>query len=304
LRHPPACGKVGGVIPRWFFWTLGALVAWGLWAIMGRLVGDSLSAVHTQALSTLGLLPIIAGLWFKRKPSRPPTYLRGVSYAVGAGVLGSLGNMAYYHALNIGGKASTVIPLTALYPLVTVVLALVFLREHLNRVQISGVALSLLAIYLFNVQREAGLFSGWILFALIPIALWGVAGLLQKLATNHVSGEDSTFWFLLTFVPIAVLLLVTQRLPAHVPPKIWGLAFLMGLFLGLGNYALLLAFANEGKASIITPLSGLYPIVSVPAAIWLLGERIGSRETAAIVVSLFSVILLSYEKPLRSTPSS
>ena len=59
----------------------------------------------------------------------------------------------------------------------------------------------------------------------------------------------------------------------------------------------LAAFANNGKASIITPLAGLYPIVSIPIAIVLLHERISWREGVGILLALVSIAALSYESP-------
>src|SRR5207249_111392 len=167
------------------------------------------------------------------------------------------GNVAYYRALQLGDKAAVVIALTGLYPLVTVILATVFLRERLNRVQGIGILLALAAIYLFNVQTETGLLSRWLLFALLPIAFWGIAGLLQKLSTNHLSGELSTLWFLAAFVPAAGLILLHQPTPAHLALRTWLLVVALGFTFGLGNFALLAAFARNGKASVITPISGL-----------------------------------------------
>jgi transporter family protein len=48
-------------------------------------------------------------------------------------------------ALERGGKASIVVPLVALYPLLTVLLALVFLGEQLGGRQWLGVLLAIVA---------------------------------------------------------------------------------------------------------------------------------------------------------------
>ena len=132
---------------------------------------------------------------------------------------------------------------------------------------------------------------------MFPIAFWGVAGFLQKISTNHLSGELSSLWFLSAFVPVAGAILWWQPLAAPVPPKVWLLAAMLGLFFALGNFALLEACASEGKASVVVPLTALYPIVSVPIAILFFGERITARETLGIVLALVSVVALSYEKP-------
>ena len=284
-------------LPRWLLWTLLALFSWGVWAIISKLIGDALTAAQSQALSTLGLFPVMAALAVSRKPADAPRPSRGIGPAFVAGILACLGNVAYYHALNLGGKAATVIPLTGLYPLVTVILALLLLRERLNAIQIGGVVLSLLAMYLFSGHGNDRVLTSALAYALIPIALWGVAGLLQKISTNYLSGEISTLWFLAAFVPVATVILLSQPWPAQITTRTWLLVIALGLFFAMGNYGILAAFACEGKASIITPLSGLYPVVSVPIAIFFLGEKVSPRELAGIGVALASVIALSYEKP-------
>jgi drug/metabolite transporter (DMT)-like permease len=269
---------------------------------MSKLIGESVTAAQSQALSTLGLIPVMLVLGFSRKPTASGNRRRGILTALLAGALTCAGNVAYYHALNSGGKAATVVPLTALYPLVTIVLAVLLLRERLNAIQVGGLVLSLVAIYFFNVTSVASVVNPWLMFALIPIGLWGVSGLLQKISTNDISGELSALWFLAAFVPVSAVLLLLQPLTGPIAPRTWLLVAALGLFFSLGNYAILLAFASAGKASIIAPLAGLYPLVSVPIAILFLGERISAREAAGILVAVGSVVALAWEKP--AAPSS
>jgi uncharacterized membrane protein len=278
-------------MPRWLVWTLVAVLCWGIWAILTKLIGNALSATHSQALSTLGLLPVMVALGLSGRLTGGPRSI----FAVAAGMLTCLGNAAYYEVLGRGAKAATVVPLTALYPLITVGLALLFLGERLNRFQIAGVLLSLPALYLLNVPDEQGIFSSALTWVLGPIALWGVSGLFQKLATNDISGELATLWFLVAFIPVAAVILVREPLPASIALRTWGLVTALGLFLALGNFAILAAFAHGGKASIIAPISSLYPLISIPIALTFLGEGIGHRETVGITLALASVVALSYE---------
>jgi len=291
-------------MPRWLIWSLAALLSWGVWAILSKLIGAALSAAHSQALSTVGLVPVMIALGCSGRLSTTGRQPRGILCAFAAGVLGCAGNVAYYHALNRGGKAATVVPLTALYPLVTIVLAVIVLREKLNRIQIAGLLLSLTAIYLFNVSSAEEVLSLELGYALVPVAFWGVAGLLQKVSTNHISGELSTLWFLAAFIPVAGLILWRESLPPQVARRVWLLVAMLGLFLALGNFALLAACASEGKASIVIPLTALYPLVSVPIAILFLGERIGPRESVGILIALVSVVALSCETPSTKVGST
>lgn len=278
----------------WFAWSLLALFSWGIWAILARVIGDALSPAQSQALSTLGMLPIIAVLPFLGQKELARNPRKGTAVALAAGILSCLGNVTYYHALNRGEKAATIVPLTAMYPLVTIVLAVVLLRERLNRIQLGGILLSLAAIYLLNVSSAAGFFSPWILYALLPIALWGVTGFLQKLSTDDIPGERSTFWFLLAFIPAAAVILLNQPSGAQFP-KIWLSVVALGFFFALGNLAILLAFARGGKASVITPLTALYPVVSIPLAVIGFHEKISAREVFGILLALGSVAALSWQ---------
>lgn len=263
---------------------------------MAKLIGEALSGAHNQALSTLGILPIMLVIGVSKKLTAPGHRRRGIFYALAGGAISCLGNVVYYDALSRGGKAAMIVPLTALYPLTTILLAMLLLKERLNRIQLAGALVSLVAIYLFNVQREEESFlSHWLMLALIPIVLWGGSGFLQKLSTNHISAELSTLWFLGAFIPFGVLFLVREPLPAQITAVTWLLVIGQGFFLALGNLAVLAAFASQGKASIVTPLAALYPAVSVPIAIGFLGERVGMREAIGITLALVSVVALSCE---------
>lgn len=282
-------------MPRWFLWTLFAVVSWGIWAIIAKLMGDALSGAHGQALSTIGILPVMVALGFSRKLTPNKNTRRGGSFAFAAGLLTCAGNAIYYDVLNRGAKAAMVIPLTALYPLVTVILAMLVLREKLNWIQVAGVVLSLASIYLCNVHQERQMISSWLLYAMAPLVLWGVAGLFQKVSTNNVSGELAALYFLGAFIPVTVLILLYQPLSGPIELRTWLLVAALGLFFALGNFALLCAFASHGKASVIAPAAGLYPLVSVPIAILFFGERISVREGAGVVVALAAVVALSLE---------
>jgi drug/metabolite transporter (DMT)-like permease len=148
------------------------------------------------------------------------------------------------------------------------------------------------------------MFSEWLLFALIPIILWGITGLMQKASTEHISARLSAIWFLFAFFPVAGVIMAYDPIPSGIDAGTWALAAAVGFTLAFGNFTILLAFARGGKASIIAPLAGLYPLVSIPIAIALLGERIGRRESIGIVCALAAVVLLSYPSaPVRSQAS-
>ena len=290
-------------MPAWLILTFVALLSWGAWAVLSKLAGDALSPEQSQALSTLGMLPLLVPLALSKRAPLRGVSRRGLLLALIGGVVTCLGNVAYYAALARGEKVATVVSLTALYPLVTVLLAVLVLRERLNRVQLLGLSLSLAAIWLFNIQSGSGVLSPMIAFALLPIGLWGLSGFLQKVATNHVSGETAALVYLLAFVPVGLFFALREPWPGAITVRTWTLVLALGFFLAFGNYAMLAAFARGGKAAIIAPLGGLYPLISVPIAVLFLGEHIGQREIIGIVIAVVSVAALSWEtSPGQSQP--
>jgi drug/metabolite transporter (DMT)-like permease len=211
----------------------------------------------------------------------------------------SLGNVAYYQALAMGGKAAAVTPLTALYPVVTIGLALVLLHEKLNWVQGGGIGLSLTAIYFFNVAAGTTWFTSWAGIALIPIALWGGAAFLQKLATETSSAERVTLGFLVGDLPLSLVAPWFVKMSWDFSLGIWGSAVLLGLLFGLGNLTLISAYGTGGKASVVTPMASLYSVVTIPLSVLLLGERVAGRELAGIILALVGVACLVYERPTQ-----
>lgn len=284
-------------LPRWLIYTLMTMFLWGGWALVSKPVSDRLSPWQVQALSAVGLLPVIAFLASSKNLRGGAKPRRGFGLAFASGVVASLGNIAYYESLGAGGKAAAVTPLTALYPVVTIGLAIVILRERLNSVQVGGVLASLAAIYFFNVGSDSAWLTPWLGLAMVPIVLWGASALLQKCAAMDAASELATIGFLLGALPVSMLTPLWAPLNWSMSVATWGLAMAVGLLFGLGNLTLIFAYGNGGKASVVTPMASLYSLVTVPLAVCVLGEHISGREALGIALALCAAVGLSYERP-------
>ncbi len=291
-------------MPRWFAYCLLAMLFWGGWAVIPNALKMHrkempISSFQQMAFSTIGFVPVMAVVfaWGRRRDAEPKP--GGVLCAFVAGIIGGFGNIAYYAAAGaVGSKASVVAPLTALYPLLTVLLAMLFLGERPNRVQAAGIAIAAGSLYAFNpLGKEAdleALRSGS--SALLPILFWGVTALLQKISADWISSRLATLWFLAASIPMAVFIVCTQPMQWELKPLEWLWVLLLGVLLGLGNFFFIAANANEGKASVVTPLSGLYSIVTLPLAYYFFDERLGKREWLGVAAALAAVVALSWER--------
>lgn len=145
-----AMPKILGM-PRWLAFSLLTLLVWGAWGGVSKLASGGVDANTNQVFFTFGLLPLILFVWrSSRAKTRGEGRRIGIAWAFLTGILGGTGNIAFFHALVMGGKASIVAPVTALFPLVTVVLAVTLLHERIGTAQKMGLVLALGAIYLLS----------------------------------------------------------------------------------------------------------------------------------------------------------
>ena len=140
--------------PAWLLWSMATIVLWGAWGLVSKIASNGVDVYVNQLLYTAGLAPLmifIAWTVWKHSPRESAKdRRRGVFWAFLTGILGGLGNLAFFQALVKGGEASIVAPVTALFPMVTVLLAVLFLKERLGRTQWVGLALAFVAIYLLS----------------------------------------------------------------------------------------------------------------------------------------------------------
>jgi transporter family protein len=137
-------------VPKWLWYSVLTIVVWGAWGVVSKAAMDMMSPLVNQVLFTLGLVPLVLATTLSKNVSAGTNKLRGSAYAFVTGILGGVGNVTFFEALSHGGKASIVVPMTGLYPLLTVLTAIPLLREKLNRVQILGIVLAVLAILSFS----------------------------------------------------------------------------------------------------------------------------------------------------------
>jgi bacterial/archaeal transporter family protein len=136
-------------IPAWLWYSLIGIFLWGLWGFLSKIGADTASPVQMQILFTLGMLPV-AGAMLLHTRTKLDRNLGGICYGLLCGVATGAGTLGYYAALR-HQSASVVTPVTGLFPVLTVVLAFVLLRERLNKVQIAGMLLALASVVILSI---------------------------------------------------------------------------------------------------------------------------------------------------------
>ena len=126
--------------------------------------------------------------------------------------------------------------------------------------------------------------------------IFGITFITQKGATYFISDELSTVAFTVGFVLLDLVLLPTDRsLSWNIPAKAGWVSVFIGILMGVGSLTLFAAY-RYGKASIVTPLSQLYPIITVLVAVPLYHETIDLLRGIGVVAALGAGVILSIEK--------
>ncbi len=295
--------------PAWLIYALVAAVCWGIWGVLAKGPSRELSGWMTQILFTFALIPSVIFAACSKHVRTGTDKPRGLFWGFVSGLLAAAGNIAFYLALEKGAETAIAIPLTNVYPLVTIVIAWFWFKERLNGVQAFGIAIAAAAIVLLSgeaknlgdpaaVLRRIGL-NAWMGYTLAAMFFWGVFSATQKVSTNHISAELSYLAWCGAFVPIALWIVATKPLnwSGLTTPMLWsGLA--AGALNSFGVIAAFAAYRYEGKASIVTPLAAAgQPVVTVVLALVVLGERIGAPEAAGVVLAIVAAIALAWERP-------
>jgi drug/metabolite transporter (DMT)-like permease len=279
----------------WFAFALATAALWGAGTFASKPATDRLGIRRMLGLVAVGEGALYVILFFG---IREPVAVDGRILAFGflAGISGILGYIFYYEGIQTGtvGLLGTV---TAAYPAPTILLSLAFLGETLRGEQGVGIVLVLACVALLSFEPRASRRNPTraVVMALFAFVAWGLWGYFAKVAVDGL-GEGNLFgiYAMSNAVVIAGYLLLTRRRVNPVPrkPRAWPLGLATMALGASGVIALTLAYAR-GPASLVTSVTGSYPVVSSIAAALALGERFGWREAFALALFVLGIFLIA-----------
>lgn len=283
------------MVEFWLPLALGTTVAWGMGQIIAKRGASTLGPRRMVALVGLAeagfFVVVYAAYGF------PPLLdLYGAALGMAAGLTGMLGYVMYYEAI-ARGTISRIGTITAAYPALTVILAMLILLESMSGVHAIGVSLLLGSALLLG-YAETG--SGGrtkplvIMLVILAFLLWGLWGFLVKAAVSRL-GEGPLFaYYALSNLLVGSSLLLHHRL-RHGRQRMgrdWIWPASGTAFGAIGVVLFTLAMAS-GPAVLVTPLTGAYPVVTVTGATILLRERLGRTEIVGLIVFLLGLFAVA-----------
>lgn len=130
--------------------ALVVILSWGVGAFFGKMatlrIGEK--SVFWDIVGYAPAIIIYCLLTFKIKDIFSLDKI-GIFWAILAGAIGSVGLIGFYILLT-KKDASTAVPLTAIFPALTAILAFIFLKEHITLTKGLGIVLSAIALFLLS----------------------------------------------------------------------------------------------------------------------------------------------------------
>lgn len=134
---------------RWQWYAGLTLIVWGFWGLLPKLALQRLDQRSVLVWDTVGGLlvglAVLASSGF-RLGLEP----RGVLASMAYGICGIGGSFLFLLALKAGGDNSVIVPFTALYPLVTLILSVLLLGERPSPIHLLGAAFAVVAVVLLS----------------------------------------------------------------------------------------------------------------------------------------------------------
>lgn len=282
--------------------TASALV-WGGSIVGQKLALGAFSAVETSILRGVGALAILIPLWWWTEGARATLTMRDLKFLslLGLGVLGN-------HLLTLFGLryigASTAGVIIGASPAITALLSSLLVRDIPFRTVAGGCALSFAGVALVSgvggdaPSGESPWLGGLlVLFGLISWALYSIGGreVMERLSPLTVNWTT-----LLISLLLQIPLLWTDRKLLVtgvdvVPVSGWlALLYLIVFATALGQQAWLYGVKGVGpsRAGVFV---NLIPVSALLLSAVILGEAIGMRQIAGIVLILTGVWLVGWQ---------
>jgi drug/metabolite transporter (DMT)-like permease len=280
----------------WLIYALITTIFWGIWGAFIEIpekagfpatLGYSVWAITMIPCALFALYNIE---WKLEKD------IRSILLGCAVGLTGSGGQLLLFQALR-SGPAYIVFPLVSMFPIVSIFLSVVFLKERASARQWFGILVALIAIFCLSYQQSTGNEStryGWLILSVFVFILWGIQAYVMKFSNTVMKAESIFFYMTITaviLIPVALVMTDFSR-PVNLGFKGPYLAAMIHVLNAIGALTLVYAL-RYGKAMIVVPVTGLSPLITIVISLLLYRIIPGPVLTTGVAFAAVGLYLLS-----------
>lgn len=281
---------------NWLFYAIITTVFWGIWGAFIEIPEKSgFPATLGYAVWALTMIPCsllaLRFIKWKLEYDTKSIFLGSV-----IGLLGAGGQLLLFQALR-DGPAYIVFPLISLFPILTIVLSMIFLKEKADKRHWIGIIIALIAIVLLSYQPPSstgGKGGLWLILSIIVFILWGLQAFVMKFSNNIMKAESIFFYMTITGVILIPFALYMTDFSKTIN---WGfkgpyLAAMIHILNAIGALTLVYAL-RYGKAIIVVPMTGLSPLITIVISLIIYCVIPGPVLLVGMVFAMIGIYLLS-----------
>ena len=279
----------------WLPFSLATIFFYGIGQVLAKETRTEGSSANYMLIFSVHILVIWGVYWLVLGERTGHSTGAWLEAAVAAGLSGAA-YISYFEALK-RGKVSIVGTVAGAYAPWTVILALIFLGEDMSVAEGFGVALVVSAMLVFSYSQGNGgnkrteLLG--ILFALGSFLLWGASAAMSKGVITEIGQTDFIGVYSIVCPGMWFAYWLSSTKGRFEMPKADARVLeLSMLFLALGGITMYVAFAN-GNVSIVSPITNLYPVLTIAVAKFRLREHLTMRQYVALAMLIAAVPLFS-----------
>jgi drug/metabolite transporter (DMT)-like permease len=280
----------------WLLYAVVTTVFWGIWGAFIEIPEKAgFPATLGYVVWSLTMIPCsLAAL--KIIHWKPETDKRSVFLGMAIGLLGAGGQLILFEALR-EGPAYIVFPLISLFPVLTIILSVLFLKEKATRKIWIGIILALIAaVFLANPKFvDAGGHSGsWLLLSVIVFLMWGLQAYVMKFSNLTMKAESIFMYMCISGLALAP---VAFAMTDFSHPINWGfkgpwLAAIVHILNSIGALTLVYAL-RYGNAIVVVPLTGLFPVITIILSLIIYAVMPGMILLIGLLLAAVAIFLLS-----------
>jgi transporter family protein len=273
----------------WFIFALLAASSWGVGQVLIKKGFEHTSPLFNNLLGTIfGCLIFI-----------PFSLIGGVNWSLLPKILilaflAAAPNMLYYYAAE-KGEISLTGTLLATYPLFTILLSRLFLAEQTDIFQKLAILSIIAGSFLISKPNKFSFkLEPWVIWGIISAVIIGFGDFMGKVSLT----KSDIYTFMLAFSISYVITMILnflldkkgRKFPRITERKL--LPTLSGTFLmEVGVLFLYLGF-NVGKASLVSPISSSYVVLTVILAVLFLKEKISRTQLMGVILAAVGIVLI------------
>ena len=277
----------------WFIYAILGVLITGVGQVLVKKGQVKLTPLLDNLLATIIVTTILV----------PFLFIRGVDIEAGKAILiyaliAATMYSIFYYIISLG-NVSLMVSLINTFPVVTIMLAVGFLRELPSLYQWFGIILVVLGtIFISREKIKKGAINRkrlWAIWGLLGSLAIGIAEFVTKLATLRVDGFTFTFFVYLMYIPPLVIFMAldkTGRKFEKLKNRSSLLYTLIGIFfIEAGLIAIALAY-QHGKASLVSPVVSTHMLITALLAAFFLKERLLTIQRIGILFTLIGVSVI------------